>query len=118
MHDIVAYEQNTADIDAKLTASVANKHKSFIVGVKIAHYIGHDWVPADKAVEAGNLADIPVMVDFGKANPPLPIQELFMKHLRPGDIFTHVYRYDREVGPDGRMLEHKQAIVDIKTNFA
>lgn len=115
MRDLVAYEQNTADMDAKLTSSIANKYKSLIVGVKIAHYIGHDWTPTDKAVQAGTLANIPVMVDFGKANPPLPIEDLFMKHLRPGDIFTHAYRYDREFGRDGEMLEHKQAIVDMKT---
>ncbi|SKB31425.1 amidohydrolase/deacetylase family metallohydrolase [Daejeonella lutea] len=115
MRDLVAYEQNTSDMDPKLTSSIANKYKSLIVGVKIAHYIGHDWTPADKAVQAGTIANIPVMVDFGKANPPLPIEELFMKHLRPGDIFTHVFRYDREFGPDGKMLEHKQAIVDMKT---
>ena len=115
MRDLVAYEQNTADMDAKLTSSIANKYKDLIVGVKIAHYIGHDWAPADKAVQAGTIANIPVMVDFGKANPPLPIEDLFMKHLRPGDIFTHVFRYDREFGSDGKMLEHKQAIVDINT---
>ncbi|MEJ7693570.1 amidohydrolase/deacetylase family metallohydrolase [Daejeonella sp.] len=115
MRDLVAYEQNTADMDAKLTSSMANKYKSLIVGVKIAHYIGHDWAPADKAVEAGTIANIPVMVDFGKANPPLPIEDLFMKHLRPGDIFTHMYRYDREFSAEGKMLEHKQAIVDMKT---
>lgn len=116
MRDLVAYEQNTSDMDGKLTGSVANKYKPYVVGIKLAHYIGHDWAPADKAVEAGTIADIPVMVDFGKANPPLPIADLFMKHLRPGDIFTHVYRYDQEFGPDGKMLEHKQAIVDAKTN--
>jgi dihydroorotase len=115
MRGVVPHEQNTADMDAKLTSSVANKYKDLIVGVKIAHYIGHDWGPTDKAIQAGTTADIPVMVDFGKANPPLPIEDLFMKHLRPGDIFTHVYRYDREFGPDGKMIEHKQAIVDIYT---
>ncbi len=115
MRDLVAYEQNTTDMDAKLTSSIANKYKDLIVGVKIAHYIGHEWGPVDKAVQAGTIANIPVMVDFGKANPPLPIEELFMKHLRPGDIFTHVYRYDQEFGRDGKMLEHKQAVVDIKT---
>ena len=115
MRGVEPYEQNTTDMDAKLTSIVANKHKDLIVGVKIAHYIGHDWTPTDKAVEAGTLANIPVMVDFGKANPPLPIEDLFMKHLRPGDIFTHVYRYDQEFGRDGKMLEHKQAVVDMKS---
>jgi dihydroorotase len=31
------------------------------------------------------------MVDFGGSTPPLSIEELFLKHLRPGDIFTHCY---------------------------
>jgi dihydroorotase len=42
-------------------------------------------------VEAGKLAHLPVMIDFGAASPPLSIEELFMKHLRPGDIYTHVF---------------------------
>lgn len=115
MRGIEAYEQNESDMDAKLTGSIALKNKEYVVGIKLAHYIGHDWEPTDKAVEAGRIAGIPVMVDFGKANPPLPIEDLFMKHLRPGDIFTHAYRYDQEFDRNGKMLEHKQAIVDIKT---
>ncbi len=115
MRDLVAFEQNTADMDAKLTSSIAGKYKEYIVGIKLAHYIGKDWGPTDKAVEAGRIANIPVMVDFGKANPPLPIQDLFMNHLRPGDIFTHVYRYDREFDSEGKMVEHKQAVVDMAT---
>ena len=31
------------------------------------------------------------MVDFGGSKPPLPLADLFLKHLRPGDIFTHTY---------------------------
>jgi dihydroorotase len=31
------------------------------------------------------------MIDFGGANPPLSIEELFMKHLCAGDIFAHCY---------------------------
>lgn len=115
MRGIEAYEQNESDMDAKLTGAIALKNKDYVVGIKLAHYIGHDWDPTDKAVEAGRIAGIPVMVDFGKANPPLPIEDLFMKHLRPGDIFTHAYRYDQEFDRNGKMLEHKQAIVDIKT---
>jgi dihydroorotase len=102
-------------MDPKLTAAIAKKHKDIVVGIKLAHYIGHDWEPTDKAVEAGRLASIPLMVDFGKALPPLPLSDLLLKHLRPGDILTHAYRYDQEYDKDGNMLEHKQAIVDVKT---
>jgi len=86
-----AYEQDTHDMDSKLSALVAGQYKDYIVGFKVAHYLGSEWTAVDRAVEAGNIAKLPVMIDFGSANPPLSIEELFMKHLRPGDIYTHVF---------------------------
>ena len=86
-----AWEQNTNDMDAKLSAFVAKQYKDYVVGFKVAHFSGPDWTPVDRAVEAGKLANVPVMVDFGGSNPPLSIEELYMKHLRPGDIYTHTY---------------------------
>lgn len=53
--------------------------------------MGPDWEPVDRLLEAGKLADIPVMVDFGSADPPLSLQTLFMEKFRSGDIYTHVY---------------------------
>lgn len=85
------YEQDVRDMDSKMTAMVAKSNPGVIVGVKLAHFEGNDWTPTDRAVEAGRMADIPVMVDFGGSSPPLSIEELFMKHLRPGDIFTHCF---------------------------
>lgn len=84
-----AYEQDLKDMDAKMTALVAKQNKDIVVGVKVAHYMGPEWHPVDEAVKAGTMANIPVMIDFGGNNPPLSIEELFFKHLRPGDIFTH-----------------------------
>lgn len=84
------YEQNLNDMDARLTAAVVRQHKE-IVGIKVAHYMGKEWDPVDRAVEAGKIANVPVIVDFGGSVPPLSIEELFMKHLRPGDIFTHAF---------------------------
>ncbi len=100
-----SYEQNLADMDAKLTANVAIANKENIVGIKLAHYQGHEWTPADRAVEAGTKANIPVMVDFGGSTPPLSIEELFFKHLRPGDIFTHCFA----------QLDTREFIVDTAT---
>jgi dihydroorotase len=54
-------------------------------------------------VEAGKLANMPVMVDFGGTKPRLSLKSLFMEHLRPGDIFTHTF---------GELLDTKEAIVD------
>jgi dihydroorotase len=85
------FEQDLADMEAKPTADMALKHKGVVVGVKTAHYSGPEWAPVERAVEAGTIADIPVMVDFGTNRPERPVGELVTKKLRPGDIYTHVY---------------------------
>ena len=86
-----ALEQNLADMDPKLTAMVAKKYPDLIVGIKLAHYEGADWTPAERAVKAGEMAGIPVMVDFGAAEPALSMETLLMEKLRPGDILTHCF---------------------------
>lgn len=87
-----AFEQNILDMDPKLAAMAAKENKEYIVGIKLAHYLGNEWGPAERAAEAGRLADIPVMVDFGRSELPyLSIRTLLMEKLRPGDIFTHCY---------------------------
>jgi dihydroorotase len=87
------YEQNPADMDPKKADSVARANKQYVVGFKLAHYRAEDWTGVERVVEAGKLANLPVMIDFGgDANhPPLSLEELLTKHLRPGDIFTHVF---------------------------
>lgn len=84
-------EQNTQDMDAEATAKVAKQYPDVVVGVKSAHYRGPEWISVDRAVEAGKLANIPVMVDFGTFRPERPYQQLVLEHLRPGDISTHMY---------------------------
>jgi len=84
-------EQNLDDMDAKATAESAAKYKNTVVGIKTAHYAGPEWTPVERAVEAGTLANIPVMVDFGDFRPERPYQDLVLKKLRPGDISTHMY---------------------------
>jgi dihydroorotase len=86
-----AIEQNVDDMDAKATVDEARKYKTVIVGIKTAHYEGPEWTPVERAVEAGTLAGIPVMVDFGTFRPERPFQDLVLKKLRPGDIYTHTY---------------------------
>ena len=86
-----AWEQDLGDMDARLTAAVAKRFKGVVVGIKVAHYSGPEWVPVEKGVEAGTLADIPVMIDFGGVEPELSLETLFMEKLRPGDIFTHTF---------------------------
>lgn len=100
------FENNIGDMNSRRTAAVAKENAKDIVGIKLAHFVGHDWTPTDRAVEAGTEANIPLMVDFGSARPALSLEELYMKHLRPGDIYTHAFGG----GGSGR-----EAIVDSAT---
>lgn len=86
-----AIEQNTNDMDAAATAGRAKENAGVIVGIKTAHFAGPEWIPVERAVEAGTMAQIPVMVDFGIFRPERPYQDLVLKKLRPGDISTHMY---------------------------
>jgi dihydroorotase len=78
-------------MDGKATAKRAMEYRRTVVGVKSAHFSGPEWTSVERAVEAGTIAGIPVMVDFGKFRPERPFQDLVLKKLRPGDIYTHTY---------------------------
>ncbi len=88
-----AIEQNLGDMDPKLTAIVARQNADVIVGIKLAHYSGPEWDPLERTVEAGELANMPVMIDFGGNNPELSIETLLLEKLRPGDIYTHCFAH-------------------------
>ena len=85
-------EQDTSDMLPDQVAKLAAKHKDVVVGVKAAHYEKPDWTQVDRALEAGKLANIPVMVDFGFFLPQRPYWQLVTQRLRPGDISTHMFR--------------------------
>jgi dihydroorotase len=133
-------EQNVADMDAKGAAEVAMANRDTIVGIKVAHYAGPDWTPVERGVEAGTLANIPVMVDFGEFRPERPFQDLVLQKLRPGDIYTHCfyapvpmldeqgrllpYLFDArrrgilfDVGHGGAAFEFRQAVPAVKQGF-
>jgi dihydroorotase len=96
------YERELADMEPGPTSEMALKYKGVIVGIKTAHYMGLDFAAVDRAVEAGTLAQIPVMVDFGRVSSQKSLAELLTKKLRQGDIYTHVYSGLRgELDPAG-----------------
>ncbi|MFN7279489.1 MAG: amidohydrolase/deacetylase family metallohydrolase, partial [bacterium] len=101
------WEQDIADMDPKLSANTARGNKAHIVGFKLAHYSGYDWTPTERVVEAGKQADMPVIIDFGGARPNLSLEELFLRKLRPGDIYTHTYT---------KLDGSRETIVDETTN--
>jgi dihydroorotase len=88
----VDVEQNTKDMDPERTAEVARRNSDVVVGIKIAHYAGPEWIAVDRAVEAGHLAHIPVMVDFATFRPERPFHpRLSLRRADagpPGPTFT------------------------------
>ena len=86
-----AVEQDINDMNAQRAAEIAKKYPAVVVGIKTAHYAKPGWEAVDRAIEAGQLAGVPVMVDFGEFRPERPHQDLILKKMRPGDIYTHTY---------------------------
>ena len=90
-------ESNTADMESEKTAEMIKRNRDVIVGIKTAHFTGKGWTAIDRAVEAGRLADVPVMVDDKIfTNSGRTTREKLLDHLRPGDIHTHMYN-DRQL---------------------
>jgi dihydroorotase len=85
------FENDLEDMQASPTGEMALRHKGLIVGIKTAHYAGPEFLPVERAVEAGTIADIPVMVDFGRSYHDRSLLDLMSSKLRGGDIYTHVY---------------------------
>jgi dihydroorotase len=85
-------EQNVHDLNAQQCAAVAREHEDVVVGLKTAHYVMPDWTSVDRVLAAGDLAQMPAMIDFGHFKPERPYYELVGQRLRPGDISTHMYR--------------------------
>jgi len=111
-------ESDIEHMDPKSTAEMAKKYPEHIVGVKLAHFSGrgplaHSWIPTDLALEAGKLANIPIMVDFGSATPYLPLDSLFNVKFRPGDMYTHAFGGNPEVGLTSQ--SGRESIVDVST---
>jgi dihydroorotase len=101
------YQQNPSFMDPEMAANVAKHFKNYIVGIKVAHFHSSDFIAVDRAIQAGKLANLPVMVDFGGTTPMLSIEDLLINRMRPGDIFTHAF---------GQNLGVKETIVDLATN--
>ncbi len=95
-------ENDPKDMKPREAARVAKENADVVVGFKTAHYAGPGWYSIDNAVEAGRLANLPVMVDFGFLVGERTLKELLESKLRAGDIYTHCYSpFRMELLPDG-----------------
>ena len=95
-------EQNKDDMNADSTAKVILENPDIIVGVKIGHYSGKDWVPFDRAVSAAEKSRKPLFVECHL--PEYTLEEQLAR-MRPGDMITHSFENISErmpiVGVDG-----------------
>ncbi len=97
-------EQDVSSMNSRSAAAMATKHAETVVGFKTAHYSGPDWSAVDRVLEAGRLANLPVMVDYGIVVPERPHEEFYLKKMRPGDIYTHMWRkFDPTIDDKGKV---------------
>jgi dihydroorotase len=82
------YEQNVNDMDSHMTSLVIEQYADIIVGTTLGHYHGYSWTPFDRALEAGKVANVPLLLECHLPNLPL---ENLLGRMRAGDIFTHAY---------------------------
>ena len=113
------FEQDVAEMDPALAASVALAYPDDCVGIKTAHYwvsapfdeAHPPWAAVDRALEASDICKKPLMVDFWHRE-GRTYQEL-LKKMQPGDIHTHVYAQqfpilDAENKPADFMFEARE----------
>jgi len=100
-------EQNGYDMEPEMVKKMAFDHRDIIVGIKSAHYFGPEWLSVERAIAAGDLTNLPVMVDVGIFRPERPYYKLVTEKLRPGDISTHMYRAPAPyVDKDGKLFKY------------
>ncbi|GHS85795.1 amidohydrolase [Synergistales bacterium] len=85
-------EQYLPELEARRAADACAKYAAFAVAIKTAHYAAPGWDSVDRAIEAGELSGLPVMVDFGYFVKERPYWRLVTEKMRPGDISTHCFR--------------------------
>ena len=100
-----AADQNQFDMNPQLVAQTAHKNADVIVAIKSAHWRQPNFISVEKAVEAGNLANLPVMVDFGYFDNK-SYRVMITDKLRPGDISTHFYRWPAPLLDNGHTAEY------------
>ncbi|MFC7622259.1 amidohydrolase/deacetylase family metallohydrolase [Microlunatus sp. GCM10028923] len=109
------WEDDPAELRPGPAAAIAQEYADVVVGIKTAHYwIKRDfdaehppWLAVDSAVEAGELAGVPVMTDFFPWKEERRYSDLILHHLRPGDIHTHVFAQQFPIVDDqGKVRDH------------
>jgi dihydroorotase len=90
-------ESDVEDMDPGATARKIGEYPDLIVGIKNAHFDGQGFISVERAVEAGRLANRPVMLDNNILSwTGRDTRTKLLEKMRPGDLNTHFYN-DRHV---------------------
>lgn len=118
-----AAESNTEDMDVEAAAAKVREYPDLIVGIK-----KHDPGPTGffvlkRAIEAGKLADVPVIVDDSiYTNQNRTTREKLLDVMRPGDLHTHMYndqqmhlvsRFGGEIRPVAWEARRRGVLFDV-----
>ena len=99
-------EQDLEGMSVELSARKIAQRPDLIVGIKVAHYAGPGWEPLDRGVQAAKETGTYVMVDQ-TPQASRPMDDMLLKHLRPGDITTHCYATSKPMtGPDDKVRDY------------
>lgn len=83
-----AIEPSMDKADPVKTAAAIAKYSDFLVGTRIGHYSGKSWTPFDRALEAAELSNTPLLVECHLPEYTLKDQ---LNKMRSGDIITHAF---------------------------
>jgi len=81
-------EENMDDMSVQMTSHVIRQNSGIIVGVKLGHFGGKEWLPFDRTLETCEIANVPLFLECHLREYPL---DEILRRLRKGDIFSHTY---------------------------
>ena len=81
-------QEDISSMNVDSAVMVQKKYADIIVGIKIGHYDGSDWTPFNRALDAANKTQTPLLVECHL--PQYSLQEQLNK-MRAGDIITHSF---------------------------
>jgi dihydroorotase len=81
-------EEDMNDMSVQMTSNIIRQNSGIIVGVKLGHFSGKEWLPFDRTLEACEIANVPLFLECHLREYPL---DEILRRLRKGDIFSHTY---------------------------
>lgn len=111
-------QENLSDMDPEKAYETLKQYPDILVGIKIGHYTGTDWLPFDNALKASGKAGKPLLVECHLPEYSLADQ---LNKMRPGDIITHSFEEIDErlpiIDEEGRLHPFVKAAYERGINF-